>query len=1242
MRWLRARAWSLVVLLSAAGVACEAQAPVHKADAEVRCPASVTGYSRDPGDDPCAQRLRVALSLASAAQGANVASGSIASNRRMAGESQAGGQVVMSEWPAPVTLPALTLDAGERAVLAAHGNRLVVGMTPNQSPPLDITDLRRGVYGMTVDFVTAIAARLGVPVEWRAFDDRASMLGALRRKQIDLMSTSTASDGATLLHSHPYVVNQLVVIERRSRDRASPGRLRKLAYVGDITVAHAISRAYPDVQPVQYIGMLEALEAVSFGAADAVIGNQLVTSYLIDQLQLRNLAPSGYASFGEGGYDLALRRDDDALAALIDRSLASLPTSFATGVRSRWARAVGEPAFIRPLELTDAELQWIKAHPVVRYSSLRDFAPLVFSDARDEPAGVAIDVLDALSRETGLRFEGVLRSTIAETAFDLRTGRALLTPAMVDAEDFRRDLTTRIPYASSLWVIVTRASAPPLRTVDALAGKRVVLLADSAVWAQLARGEPEVGLSRASSVLTAFDAVRDGDADATLVAIEVAHYAMGQYAGGTFAITGTVGSAPMQLSLGVRAGQTELASILDKAVAHLPPGEVDAIRRRWTLAASPEPVWQRLRPRIVVIALIVGAALLVLAGWIIVTRAQIHRRVAAEKRLADQLALQSAMSDALRVARDEAETANRAKSSFLATMSHEIRTPMNAILGLLELELKGALEDPRRTASLGVMQQAARDLLALIDNVLDVSKMDAARLELVPQAVELSGWLERLARLYENLALQQGLAFVLERTGPYEGPATVMMDPVRLRQVVANLLSNAIKFTASGTVGVGYELVERADAAFDVTLRIVDTGMGIAPEDQGIVFEPFSQVGDAQRGVYGGTGLGLSICNRLVALMEGSLELESAPGEGTRVTVRLTLDRADASALAFGGAPVPGDPSYDHASTALHDLHEHALVEAASLLGSRPGAISDHALPGRASDRSALQAWDAPRYRPRPLEVLIVDDHPANRLVMRQQLESLGCAVTLAADGQAALSLCADRVFDVVLTDCSMPGMSGEALTVALRRRETQALQEAGTGADGTDGVAAQSSRSADLARCVIIGATANAQPDARRRALDAGMDACLIKPVGIEALMRALDVLVPFDDADPHDEAPRLHADRSAPAPSTIDTAKLARFGAQRCAFLMSLRDTNEDDFRAATEAMAVNDFPALAGLAHRMKGAVRLVGGDALVEACSELEAACVSPDHDAVADTFDFYRRAFTRFQIDIERAIQESDA
>jgi two-component system sensor histidine kinase EvgS len=147
-------------------------------------------------------------------------------------------------------------------------------------------------------------------------------------------------------------------------------------------VAHAISRAYPDVQPVQYAGMLEALEAVSFGAADAVIGSQLVTSYLIDQLQLRNLAPSGYASFGEGGYDLALRRDDEAFAALVDRSLASLPTSFATGVRSRWARAVGEPAFIRPLELTDAELQWIKAHPVGRYSSIRDFAPLVFSDAR--------------------------------------------------------------------------------------------------------------------------------------------------------------------------------------------------------------------------------------------------------------------------------------------------------------------------------------------------------------------------------------------------------------------------------------------------------------------------------------------------------------------------------------------------------------------------------------------------------------------------------------------------------------------------------------------------------------------------------------------------------------------------------------------------------------------------------------------------------------------------------------------
>ncbi|CAB3791467.1 ATP-binding protein [Pararobbsia alpina] len=1058
---------------------------------------------------------------------------------------------VSSDWRQQLALPVLPLDVEEQALMDRHGGRLVIGIAPNVSPPLDIMGLRRSVYGMSVDFAEAVGTAIGATIEWHAFDDRASMLAALRNNEIDIATSSTRADGDAFLRTRSYVANQLALIERHSDGSFQVAAGGRLAYVAGDTPEADVAAAYPGRTMLAYPRVFDALKAVSFGEADAFVGNLLVSSYVIDQLQLRNLAPSGYAPFEEGGFNFAVRPGELTLVTLLNRALQSLPTSFATGVRSRWSRMDGALSFVRPLELTNVEQQWISTHPVVRFSSLDDLAPFAFVDARGEPAGISIDVLEAISRQTGIKFEGMLRSSVSAVAEDLRGERALLTPTMVDAPDFRQSLTTSVTYMSSLWVIVTRASASPLRDVDALANKRVALLADSAMWSELSRAQLQIGLTPAASVLDAFDAVRDGHADATVMPIEVAYYAIGQYPNDTLAITGTVGGTPFPVNVGVRADQTALASIIDKAIAHIPPGEIDAIRRRWLLVANPEPVWQRLRPRIVFASVVAAFGALFLLAWAISMRVQIRRRVAAEQQLVER-------EDALRIARDEAESANRATSAFLATMSHEIRTPMNAILGMLELQLEEAGSDARRSDTLSVMQQAARDLLALIDNVLDVSKMEAAKLELSPQPLELCHWFDGLARLYHNIAAQKGIGFSLVRLGEGEREAWVMADPVRLRQVVANLLSNAVKFTSTGGVQLEYAIKRDGEGTMEavwpeclrIELGVVDSGVGIALADQALLFEPFSQVGESQRGQYGGTGLGLSICKRLVGLMNGTIQLASTLGKGTRVSVVLDLPAVPAATAHYFNMQPRGAPGGETAPAS--------------------------------SRRARLQG----------LRVLVVDDHPANRLVMRQQLESLGCRVVLADDGNQAIVRWLSEPFDAVLTDCSMPVMSGESLAAAIREHEAkqQQAQEPATAAR-------------HRTRCLILGATANAQPEARRQAIAAGMDECLIKPVGLEALARALGGVVPAMQA----------LSPTAASVSTIDTAKLERFGEQRDEVLKSLRDTNRDDLLAARKAFSQNDLMALASLAHRIKGAVRLVGGRMLVDACIDLEAACIAEDRE-----------------------------
>lgn len=1107
-----------------------------------------------------------------------------------------------SDWRQQMSLSPLSLDAGERALIAQHEGRLVVGIAPNVSPPLDIRGVRSGVYGMSVDFAEAVGVVTGMSIEWRAFDDRASMLAALREGEIDIATSSTLADGGDFLHSRPYVVNQLALIERRSGDVMQAAARPRLAYVNGDTPMKAVADAYPDTILRAYPRVFDALKAVSFGEVDAFVGNLLVSSYLIDQLQLRNLAPSRYAPFDEGGFNFALRPGGVALKNLLDRALESLPTSFATGVRSRWSRMDGSLSFVHPLELTDVERDWIRSHPVVRFSSLDDLAPLVFIDARGEPAGISIDVLDAIGHQTGLTFEGVVRSSVSAVAADLRNGRALLTPAMVDATDFRQSLTTSVSYMSSLGVIVTRAGNSPLRNVEALAHKRVALVADSAMWTELSRPKLQIELMRGSSVLDVFDAVRDGDVDATVMPIEVAHYAIGQYPSGTFAITGTIGSAPLPINIGVLADQAVLASIIDKAIAHIPPGEVDAIRRRWLLVANPEPVWQRVRPRILFASVLISMGVIFLLAWALSMRVQIRRRMAAERRLAER-------EDALRIARDEAESANRATSAFLATMSHEIRTPMNAILGMLELQLEDAGCDVRRHDTLSVMQQAARDLLALIDNVLDVSKMEAAKLELSPQLLELCHWFDGLARLYLNIAVQKGIGFSLVRLdededeGEGEGEVWVMADPVRLRQVVANLLSNAVKFTCEGAVRLEYAIRYPGGSAtgipplhLRIELAVVDSGVGIAQADQAMLFEPFSQVGESQRGQYGGTGLGLSICKRLVGLMNGTIALESEPGKGTRVSIVLDLPAVPAATARALEAPPPGAPA-----------------------------------------REAMSAYSG-RARLAGLHVLVVDDHPANRLVMRQQLESLGCRVTLAEDGKQAMTRWSSESFDAVLTDCSMPVMSGESLAARIRQWEREGEWEQDVGRDaerapergterGTERDPVRTAVPPRRRRCLILGATANAQPEARQQAIEAGMDECLVKPVALEVLARALSGAAP---------AVSLASETIAAVPM-LDPAVLSRFGEQRGDILRSLRDTNHGDWLASREAFSRRDFTALASLAHRVKGAVRLVGGRVLVDACIDLETACVAEDVEMVEIMFEEFCEALAALQNEIDECI-----
>jgi two-component system, NarL family, sensor histidine kinase EvgS len=1158
------------------------------------------------------------------------------------------------------------LDRGQWQWLQ-NKRELRLGTSAPDYPPFDMTLTGHDYEGFTADYAGILAHALDTPIKVLRFESREAAIAALTEGQIDLLGSANGFEATDhqLTLSLPYAVDQPVLVTRVGETRSLTDGLAgmHLSMVYHYLPLDEVKALYPKAIIHTYPSFQSAINAVAFNQADVFLGDTISTHYLLNKSYLNNVQMANFGKLEANGFSFAVRSDDTQLLTIIDKTLKAIPIDERVSISKRWNAGSDLQLTDQKLQLTQREERWVSQHPMVRVVINEAYAPLTFLDASGNFRGITADVLDLIRLRTGLNFEVTRTPSLTEMMKQVSDGQADLIGTMIPSDELESRFSFSRPYLDTSFVLVTSKQSASPTHLDQLAGKRLVVTQGSPTLAFLRREYPQIELLETDNPFQALDMLTQGQAQGAVISLVTANYFLSSpLFEDKLQMTATVSDDQARIAMATARNATELSSILDKALSSIAPEDLAVINNRWRAYAPPGGGYWRNYHELIY-QIVIGTSLLLLGSlaWNAYMRRQIKQRELAKRALNDQFefmrtllngtphpiyvrdrdgllqtcndsyltafsaqrddvigksVMDGVLSNAfeaqgfaadyqrvmaegtplildrplqigerqltiyhwilpfrdslgevqgiiggwidiserrqliedLHAAKDQADNANRAKSTFLATMSHEIRTPMNAVIGMLELALKRADQGHLDRPAIEVAYQSARELLELIGDILDIARIESGRLSLSPERANLRELTESVVRVFDGLARQKNLSLVLDFDSRIN--VDVLLDPLRFKQILSNLISNAIKFTEHGKITISLQANDLPDSQhLHVQLSVQDSGIGISDHDQQQLFEPFAQADNSGHLARSGAGLGLVICRSLCEMMGGQLTLHSQLGQGTRVEMALTL-------------------------TTLEPL--------------------THVAPAREITLDASI----------PLNILIVDDHPANRLLMCQQLGFLGHRFQAAEQGEEALRVWREGHFDLILADCNMPVMNGYDLARAVRFHE----------------------RAHSLSACVILGFTANAQPEEYQRCRDAGMDNCLFKPISLTTLAEQLAKIPSL---------PRQ------PTPGGTSTFSIEGVHAltggrpdQTRRLLTQLLSSSQDDRRELT-AISHDNRQGLRDMAHKIKGAARIIQASEVLEHCEALEHAC---DEAASDEVIAAQLQAIDAAMVELEQALR----
>ncbi|MEY4564399.1 MAG: hypothetical protein RLZZ618_3676 [Pseudomonadota bacterium] len=768
----------------------------------------------------------------------------------------------------------LSLTPAEQAWVQAHPV-LRLGVAPEYPPYYFVPAEPGRPHGFIIEMIDLWAERLGMQVAITRFPTQEAALEALKQRRVDLLPFSGPGESSPNgpVAALPAITTDLVLVARRDVPDVSTANNfgdQRVALVEGSTAAAVLREHSPKARTMMFPTSEAALKAVASGGADLFVGYQQVVVYHIEKLLLANLVMR--RNFGPGRTLIGpvVLSDPPELRRLLNKAIASVTSADRSAIATRWLPATVEASVDGQLApLTQAERDWVGANGRIVVGFDSAFSPISSQGDMGEPMGLAIDYLHLLVKKTGLRLTRETGGSFASLYAQGAKGELDVIVAMARVPQRRGDYDFVGPFVRVPTAIIMRSNdAAMLTATEEFGTRRVGLLKQHFLIPELQARHPGIHLVEFDRQEQVLEALTRSKVDVALGNVKVVNELIERRFAGSIRITGTVSGGDSELYFGVRKGLPELTQVLRKGLDAVTDAERSAIAARWLVVNVQSGVdWRALLWWTMPLLVALGA------GFALLWRSN--------RRLLDARAFEAR-------ARAVAEETTASRGRFLAYLSHELRGTLGGVAAGADM-LKTHQDPFLRERLLSAMSESVRGLSQVLDATLSFEQSLSKPIDLRPQPVKLQVLWTQLMAPGRLAAEQKGLAFEAVCVEP---DVLVSVDQARLQQVVVNLLQNAVKFTSTGTVrATGHWLeVDAADASPKTErtfqISVSDSGPGVSPSDVQRIFEPYSQGEQGERQRYG-AGLGLAISRQIVAAMNGTLEVRSAPGEGATFVVRL-------------------------------------------------------------------------------------------------------------------------------------------------------------------------------------------------------------------------------------------------------------------------------------------------------------------------------------------------------------------